>query len=101
MEYADAGDLHRDIIIRQTSGENGGPQYFSENEIYTTFAQICLGVKYIHDRRIIHRDLKAENIFMTKGGIAKIGDMGICKVCETDSTGCKTKVGTPIIMSPE
>ena len=40
MEYADAGDLHRDIIIRQTSGENGGPQYFSENEIYTTFAQI-------------------------------------------------------------
>ena len=38
---------------------------------------------------------------MTKGGIAKIGDMGICKVCETDSTGCKTKVGTPIIMSPE
>jgi serine/threonine protein kinase len=58
-------------------------------------------LKHIHDRKIIHRDLKAENIFMTTKGVAKIGDLGVCKVCNTDSTGARTEIGTPIIMSPE
>ena len=38
---------------------------------------------------------------MTKNGVAKIGDMGVCRVCKTDATGCNTKIGTPIVMSPE
>ena len=38
MEYADAGDLQKDIFLRQNSGENGKPNYFTENEIYTIFA---------------------------------------------------------------
>jgi NIMA (never in mitosis gene a)-related kinase len=59
MEYADGGDLNR--IIREAKGN-----YFQENQILNWFAQICLAIKHIHDRKIIHRDLKCQNIFMTK-----------------------------------
>ena len=37
-------------------------------------------MKHIHDRKIIHRDLKGANVFLTKKGIVKIGDFGIAKV---------------------
>ena len=37
-------------------------------------------MKHVHDRKIIHRDLKGLNIFLTKKGIVKIGDFGISKV---------------------
>ena len=38
---------------------------------------------------------------MTSKGVLKIGDLGCVKVCETDNTGCKTKIGTPMIWPPE
>lgn len=37
-------------------------------------------MKHIHDRKVIHRDLKGQNIFMTSRGFVKIGDLGIAKV---------------------
>jgi NIMA (never in mitosis gene a)-related kinase len=37
-------------------------------------------MKHVHDRKILHRDLKAQNVFMMKNGIVKLGDFGIAKV---------------------
>ncbi len=37
-------------------------------------------MKHIHDRKIIHRDLKGQNVFLTTKGIVQIGDFGIAKV---------------------
>jgi len=37
-------------------------------------------MKHIHDRKILHRDLKAQNIFLMKSGMVKIGDLGIARV---------------------
>jgi NIMA (never in mitosis gene a)-related kinase len=39
-------------------------------------------MKHIHDRKVIHRDLKGQNIFLTKRGFVKIGDLGIAKVLQ-------------------
>lgn len=37
---------------------------FDENTILDWFTQICLAIKHVHDRKIIHRDLKGQNIFL-------------------------------------
>ncbi len=52
---------------------------FSESQILDWFVQICLALKYVHDRKILHRDLKTQNIFLTANGDVKIGDFGIGK----------------------
>lgn len=54
--------------------------YFSEDQILYWFTQICLALKHCHDRKILHRDIKAQNIFLMKNGIVKLGDFGIAKV---------------------
>ena len=41
---------------------------------------LILGLEYLHNLKIIHRDLKTKNIFLTSDGIIKIGDFGISKV---------------------
>ena len=52
---------------------------FVDNLIWKIFINICLGVQYLHNRNIIHRDLKSLNIFMVKENYAKIGDLGCFK----------------------
>ena len=44
------------------------------------FVQITLALKHIHDRKILHRDLKTQNVFLTLGRVVKLGDFGIAKV---------------------
>jgi len=52
-------------------------------------------------RKIIHRDLKASNIFLTKQCRVKLGDFGIAKVLNRTLEKAKTMVGTPYYLSPE
>lgn len=58
-------------------------------------------MKHIHDRKIIHRDLKGQNVFLTSKGIVKIGDFGIAKVLAQTVAKARTVVGTPYYLSPE
>jgi len=94
MDYADGGDLG--ARIKSQRGRN-----FSEDQILDWFTQICLGMKHIHDRKILHRDIKAQNIFLTKSGMVKIGDLGIARVLSKTNECVKTMVGTPYYLSPE
>ena len=55
----------------------------------------------IHTRKILHRDLKSQNIFLTKNNFVKLGDFGISKVLENTSAMAATVQGTPYYMSPE
>jgi len=96
MEYADGGDLNK--LIKMQQKENC---YFSEDKILDWFCQICLAVKHLHDKKILHRDLKSGNIFLTKGGIVKLGDFGISKRLENTLDKAKTVIGTPYYLSPE
>ena len=72
-----------------------------EETILSWFTQICLALKHIHDRKILHRDLKAQNVFLMKSGIVKLGDFGIARVLSSTSEMAATVVGTPYYISPE
>ena len=75
--------------------------HFSENQILDWFTQICLALKHVHDRKIIHRDLKSSNIFLTKENTIKLGDFGIATVLTNTLQKASTIVGSPYYLSPE
>ncbi|KAM4558581.1 serine/threonine-protein kinase Nek5 [Odontesthes bonariensis] len=95
MEYCDGGDLMKKINMQR-----GVP--FTEEKIVDWFVQICLGLTHIHERKILHRDIKAQNIFLTRGGMkAKLGDFGIARMLNNTMELARTCVGTPYYLSPE
>ena len=102
MDYADDGDLQGKIKQRfKTVDRNGRKNYMTEDELLNWFTQICLAMKHCHDKKILHRDLKSQNIFVTKKGIVKLGDFGIARVLSNTRSKAKTVVGTPYYLSPE
>jgi NIMA (never in mitosis gene a)-related kinase len=94
MDFADGGDLAKKIQRR-------GKNLFPESEILHDFIQLSLAIKYIHDRKILHRDLKADNVFLMSDGTIKLGDFGIARVLERTFQLCRTQIGTPYYLSPE
>ncbi|XP_047474003.1 uncharacterized protein LOC125028591 [Penaeus chinensis] len=94
MDYCGGGDLH--TLITKRNGV-----LFPEDRILDWFVQLCLAVKYIHDRRILHRDIKSQNIFLTDEGRVRLGDFGIAKVMNSTSDLARTCIGTPYYLSPE
>ncbi|XP_077671573.1 serine/threonine-protein kinase Nek1 isoform X4 [Eretmochelys imbricata] len=65
------------------------------------FVQICLALKHVHDRKILHRDIKSQNIFLTKDGTIQLGDFGIARVLNSTVELARTCIGTPYYLSPE
>ncbi|KAF4670639.1 hypothetical protein FOL47_001901 [Perkinsus chesapeaki] len=63
-------------------------------------AQICAGVKYCHDKRIVHRDLKLENILLERGDRIKIIDFGF-STSVPEGQNVKIFCGTPSYMCPQ
>ena len=94
MEYAENGDLSKKILSLKKKN-----YHFTEKQIWKFTIQILLGMNYLHDNNIIHRDLKSANIFITKKGILKIGDLNISKF--TLNGLARTQLGTPYYCSPE
>ncbi|XP_050417148.1 serine/threonine-protein kinase Nek1 isoform X2 [Patella vulgata] len=94
MDYCAGGDLYSKI--NQQRGA-----LMTEEQIWSYFAQICLAIKHIHDRKILHRDIKSQNIFLTGEGRVKIGDFGIAKVLNSTMELARTCIGTPYYLSPE
>ncbi len=95
MEYADDGDLSSKIKEKMKNHK-----YFEENTIWKTLIQILEGLKYLHKNCIIHRDLKSANIFLTKKGVIKIGDLNVSKIIKTMGMA-STQTGTPFFAPPE
>jgi NIMA (never in mitosis gene a)-related kinase 1/4/5 len=60
-----------------------------------------MALEYVHGRKILHRDLKSQNIFLTANNTIKLGDFGISKVLENTCDQALTVQGTPYYMSPE
>ena len=65
--------------------------------------QMVFGLRSLHDLGIIHRDLKTANVFISKNGIVKLGDLNVSKVFSNQSQNQMnmTQTGTPSYASPE
>ena len=96
MEYAEKGDLYNQLIKQAKSN-----QYFPEKIIINWLVQICSALKYIHSKHIIHRDIKPQNIFLSKKGEIKLGDFGVSKTLNNTLEKAKTFVGTAYYLPPE
>ncbi|XP_054408577.2 serine/threonine-protein kinase Nek11 isoform X2 [Pongo abelii] len=94
-EYCEGRDLDDKIQEYKQAGK-----IFPENQIIDWFIQLLLGVDYMHERRILHRDLKSKNIFL-KNNLLKIGDFGVSRLLMGSCDLATTLTGTPHYMSPE
>ncbi|XP_059703486.1 serine/threonine-protein kinase Nek11 isoform X2 [Haemorhous mexicanus] len=94
-EYCEGGDLDFKIQEYRDSGK-----MFTQSQVIDWFIQLLLGVNYMHERRILHRDLKAKNIFL-KDNLLKIGDFGVSCLLMGSCDLATTFTGTPYYMSPE
>eukprot|EP00435_Cladocopium_sp_Y103_P020205 s3956_g4.t3 len=96
MECGENGDLRVPVQAASQSGK-----YIEEVLILSWLQQMLKGLEYVHQKDIIHRDLKAMNIFLKDTWrTCKLGDFGISTAVETgkSASGC---VGTPAYMAPE
>jgi serine/threonine protein kinase len=64
-------------------------------------AQILLGCQYLHENKIIHRDLKLGNIFLNDQMEIKLGDFGLATKVDYDGERKRTLCGTPNYIAPE
>ena len=73
----------------------------NELEVQCYTLQIIRALKYLHNHRIIHRDLKLGNLFLTSKLELKLGDFGLAAKLEYDGQRRKTVCGTPNYVAPE
>ncbi|CAK8991105.1 unnamed protein product [Durusdinium trenchii] len=76
-------------------------QRLPEEQVLRWVTQALLALKYIHERHVLHRDLKSGNFFICRSGNLKMGDFGIAKVLSNTLACARTQIGTPYYLSPE
>lgn len=91
MEYATNGDLLEHMKKKKR---------LKENEAQKLFSEIALGVQYIHQNGIIHRDLKLDNILIDDDFVCKICDFGVGRYMKTNEI-INEQCGTPAYLAPE
>nr|XP_056703146.1 serine/threonine-protein kinase Nek4 [Euleptes europaea] len=94
MGFCEGGDLYHKL--KEQKGK-----LLPENQVVEWFVQIAMALQYLHEKHILHRDLKTQNVFLTRSNIIKVGDLGIARVLENQYDMASTLIGTPYYMSPE
>lgn len=96
LEYANRGDLHSELQSRRRLGK-----HFGDDEVWDILAQVLLGLRHIHARGIVHRDIKSMNLFLTDEGVIKLGDFGVSRQMSEKTMCLHSFYGTPLYFSPE
>eukprot|EP00755_Sulcionema_specki_P037739 Sspe_Gene.109540::Locus_89679_Transcript_1_1_Confidence_1.000_Length_1126::g.109540::m.109540 len=101
------------IVVEFVDGENlmeviNRDTVISEENARKYMQQLTVGLGYVHSQNVAHRDLKPDNVLVSKGGVVKITDFGLSNIQHTDENGgvvqgmsLKTCCGTPYYVAPE
>jgi MAP/microtubule affinity-regulating kinase len=92
MEYINGGNLFSFLKKHRT---------VSEKTAKLLYKQIILGIKYMHEQNIVHRDIKLENILIDLNNNIKICDFGIGRVLSSPDQPLFDQCGTPMYIAPE
>ncbi|GBL47894.1 Protein kinase [Candidozyma auris] len=93
MEYMEGGSLTE--IIENNEGK------LNEHQIATICKETLKGLRFLHRKHIIHRDIKSDNVLLDSKGNVKITDFGFCAKLTDQRSKRATMVGTPYWMAPE
>lgn len=112
LEYVDGG-------VSQPNGKDGRPIPLAPRTIWSHMRHLLMGLEYLHTHDIIHRDIKPDNLLLTRSadatrrkgkgqrgmsrgpGVLKIADFGTSVFCDTSSANVQKTAGTPPFFSPE
>jgi serine/threonine protein kinase len=107
LEYCGSGP-HPFLVMEYVDGESLGQRIerdgaVPEAEAIRLIRQVCDGLQRAHKQGLVHRDVKPDNVLVTRDGVAKLTDMGLVKDVEGELNLTKTGrgLGTPHYMAPE
>ena len=95
MDFCEFGDLFS--LLQSVKKKK---VFVNEDIIWNIAIQVLVGLNYLHSKKIIHRDIKLLNLFMTKDKKIKIGDMGMSIIFDEEES-IHSRVGTPLYIAPE
>ena len=95
VPYLIMGYAGEDTLARRLKTQRLEPE-----QAVLYFVQACRGVLALHDRRLVHFDLKPSNVFL-KGDVARVGDYGLSKLLTDGRMTLSFGRGTPQYMAPE
>ncbi|KAK7171237.1 hypothetical protein R3I94_001237 [Phoxinus phoxinus] len=92
-EYCAGGDLFKKMQTQEG--------LFEEEQILDWLVQICLALQYLNENKVLHRDIKPQNVFLTEDGHINLGDFGCSKVLQRADQYATSVVGAELYVSPE
>ncbi|KAK3796590.1 hypothetical protein RRG08_057839 [Elysia crispata] len=107
IELLDSFDTDKEVVVVTDCAEGELFQILEddanlpEDQVRTIAAQLVSALYYLHSHRILHRDMKPQNILLGKGGVIKLCDFGFARGMSTNTLVLTSIKGTPLYMSPE
>ena len=92
MDYMRSGDLYKFLKVKKRFKESAAKFYA---------ACVVMALGFLHEKRIIYRDLKLENILMQNDGYINVADFGLSKFLESEDDKMRTFCGTRPYLAPE
>lgn len=98
LEYMKNGDL---LTHQKKKHPHGALESFLDRDLHCIFLQVILGLAYLHEQKIVHGDIKPQNLLVGDKDVVKIADFGISQSLYGSKQKLLDMAGTPAFMSPE